>query len=154
MILQVYTDASFSWEKDIAACGFVLLKNDAIVIKHQVVLLESIKSIYHAEFWSIYNALCSAYLVVGVKMVCVYSDSLQALSVCNEDFTKHVSIPKKRAWGKTGLFKDFFELMELYKEDGIAVNFYKVKAHSDNEFNNMVDRSCLKHLREHLKSEA
>lgn len=143
MVLQVYTDASFSWERDIAACGFVILK-DQSVIKHQVVLLERIKTIYHAEFWSIYNALCNAYLVKNISDVFVYSDNVMAINACK-------SRPKKMKWGKQSLFEDFYDLMGMFEEENINISFFKVKAHSGDRFNNMVDRSCLKHLREHLK---
>ena len=151
MVLQVYTDASFSWERDIAACGFVIL-DGKVMIKHHVVLLEKIKTIYHAEFYAIYDSLCHAYLVKGVDSIQVYSDSLAALGICNQKHRENVALKKRRRWLVNSLFTDFFDLMDMFKEEGIEVSFFKVKAHSSNHFNNIVDRSCLKHLRAHLKS--
>lgn len=143
MTIKVYTDASYYWQKDIAACGYVVI-NGLDVLKHEVVIVEKIKNIDHAEFFSIYHALQVAFLVKDVSLVNIFSDSQQALKICRREgfFNRK---------GYAILLDDFFELLLLFKEHNIEVNFHKVKAHTEDHFNKMVDCSSRKQLRKYLK---
>ena len=144
MTINVYTDASYFWQKDIAACGHAII-NKGDVLSHSVIKVEKIKSVYHAEFYSICYGLQKAFLVKDVSVVNIYSDSESALHICK---TKKI----KSGFGLSMLFDEYLELIEIYEEYNIEVHFHKVKAHNGDYFNNMVDRSSRKYLREHLKN--
>ena len=151
MVVSVYTDASFNHKKDISSCGFIILVNRKI-IKHQVLLVKNLKTPHGAELYSIYEALCNSYLVKGVSCINVYCDCIKALDICNQSNEERIKWDYNKTKKYTILISDFNNLMDLLKEEKIITRFYKVRAHANNFFNNMVDRSCLNNLREYINS--
>lgn len=143
MIIKVYTDASYYWQRDIAACGYVIL-NGVEMLKHEVVIVERIHGVEHAEFFSVYNALQHAFLVKEVAVISIFCDSQTVVNFC----MGHSGFKRK---GVNALVADLLELLGMFKEEKIVVHFHKVKAHSKDHFNTMVDKSSRTHLRKYLK---
>lgn len=134
MELIVYTDASYCFHSDIAACGFVVVK-DREIIKHEVIMVAGLKTPTNAEIFSIVSALQYSFLVVGVKGINL-----------NTDCKPIVTARKKRK-----KFLEMYDTIDIIREYGIGVTINFVKGHSNNWYNNLIDKSCITQLRKYIK---
>lgn len=136
--ILIYTDASYSKDRKLAACGYVILR-DGKMIKHEVLLLDNVVSIDDAELYAICFALKVAYSEQMVRRICVNTDSMNI-------HTQWLKYPEK---------DKFFQLEKLRKKiqnKGILFAMNYVKGHANNRHNNLIDQSCRKILRTHLKN--
>lgn len=137
--LSVYTDSSFDHNKNIAACGFVII-SDSKCIKHQVFLIGGLKNSTHAEGYAIY---------LGVKeSICFSPNHIDIYTDCQTLVNRKKGGQKKKR-KKTNPEWDIW--IEVLKTSNITHSVKWIKGHSSNEFNIMVDKSCRKHLREYIK---
>lgn len=132
MTVVAYTDASHCHKTKYAACGFVVLKSCQL-IKHQVTLVENMKSAQDAETHSVIEALQYCFMIKDVKTIILYTDYLPTITRKDKD--------KKR------LFPELYDTVEMIKDYGIQLQMRHVRGHSGNEYNEMVDRSCRKYLK-------
>lgn len=141
MIVEVYSDASHCDKNNVAACGFAALSNGKL-IKHEVMLLGNVRSVYLAEFKAAINGLQYGFLLDGVTKVILYTDCLSIV-----DYRKRM-----RSKRKSFYVIEFIETIETILECGVEVECVYVKAHSDNKMNNFIDQSSRKELRMYLKT--
>lgn len=135
MTVVVYTDASYCERSDIAACGYVILV-DGKMKKHDILFVRGLKKPSNAEIFSIVQALQYSFLINGVKSITV-----------NTDHKPTVTRRKKKL-----IFKELDDTVELIREYSISVQFFHVKGHSNNYYNNLVDESCNQNLKSFLKN--
>lgn len=145
MNLKIYTDASYSMEHKIAACGYVLIEGRRKVLSHKVCLVENVKCNNHAEIFAAYLSLHDAINLKGIKRINLLTDNYCVIMAINNlgDVTgvKHPEY-----------YTELIEVLEIFNMCNIVVKAIKVKAHSDNENNNKVDISARTELRKHLNS--
>ena len=135
MTVVVYTDASHSDQRNISACGFVLVI-DKISIRHCVVLVEGLGKPSSAEQFAMAQGLQAAFMVNGVTEITLNTD--------HKVTVEKIRYPKRY---KKRLLHELAETIEMIKETGIHLTFLHVKAHRGNYFNNKVDESCNKALK-------
>jgi ribonuclease HI len=135
MTAVAYTDASYSSEKDISACGYVVLV-DGKVINHEVLLVEGLKTPTNAEIFAVIKAAEYCFMINGVKNITINTDCKTIIS-------------RKRSRRH---HMDLDETIAMIKEEGIGLNLVHVRGHKGNYFNNLVDESCLQNLRAYINS--
>lgn len=133
MTAIVYSDASYSYKQDISACGFCVLVDGALV-KHQVQLISGIGATHKAEIFALVCAIQFAFLLNGVTEIKAYTDYLSVIT-------------RK---SKKLIYRDLDETLGMCLENGITVTIDHVKAHSGDEFNTLVDKSCHSNLKKYL----
>lgn len=135
MRLAVFTDMSQNHIHHIAACGYFILLNEK-EIKHDIYLLDKIIHTDYAEIKSICLALEFIFLTLDESILYI------------DIFTDSKNIIKKKN-GK--FFVQYKKLIKKFNDKNIQVELKYVKGHSKNKYNNIIDESCRKYLREYLK---
>lgn len=138
--ILIYTDASYSNQKKLAACGYVILR-DGHMVKHEVLLVGNISNVDEAEVYAICFAINVAYSMPMVRRICVNTDSKNV----HARWVKRPDDPRFVHLGK---------LIKKIHNKGILFAINYVKGHANNRHNNLVDQSCRKILRTHLKKTA
>ena len=82
MTAIVYTDASYSNSKLIAACGYCVLF-DGVMVKHEVLLYENILTTLQAETISIIQGLLHSFMLKGITQINVHTDCLIIVEALN-----------------------------------------------------------------------
>ena len=134
MIVEVYTDASYSEKLDIATCGILVLM-DKKVIKHEVTAILGLGSISNAEIWSVTHGLQYCFMAKDVYKIYAYTDHKAILT----------RVKKKLR------YKDLDDTMEMIADWGISLKLIHVYAHGSNYYNNIIDQSCRKELRKYVQ---
>lgn len=140
MEVVVYTDASVCPTTKYAACGFIALRGTKS-IKHEITLMSSIWSSKCAEYKAVSFALQYCFLLNGVKEIILYTEMDH---IVNWSFTEK----QKRYYP---YIQEIVDVCEIIREHGVEIKFMYVKAHSHNRYNDIVDKSVLKALRDFLK---
>lgn len=135
--ILIYTDASCSYEKKISACGYVILR-DGQMIKHEVLLVENVGTPDEAELYAICFALKLSYSMPMIRRITVNTDSLNI-------HTQWLRAPDEER------FTQLEKLRKKIQNKGILFAINYVKGHRQNRHNNLIDQSCRKILRTHLK---
>lgn len=143
MTLSIYTDASYSYQKRIAACAFIL-KFRSSIIGHNVFLVDKVLSCNHAEIYAAYLGLHNAINVKEVTRIQVLTDSRLLHDIINE-------LDKTFVERNPNQCTELLEVLDIFKSVNIEVSSIKVKGHSNNDMNKKVDISARKQLRSHLK---
>lgn len=133
MKAQIYTDASYRSDLDISACGFVVFI-DKEIIKHSVTLVSGLGGSGNAEVYSMVEALEFTYLIKEVSHIILKTDHQGTVLTRKH---KRVTEPWKT--------------ISKIKKHGVIVEVFYVKAHSKCDGNRLIDKSCRKELKKHLK---
>lgn len=138
MKLIAYTDASYRSEHDIAACGFMVYCDEALV-KNSVLIVGQLGNVEVAEIFAIKQALMWCYLQQDVSFIVINNDQKV---VC-----RHV----RKYFGGKEKYQELQEIVDIIDGDGIPLHFNKVRSHGSNENHNRVDENCSKCLREYIR---
>lgn len=139
MTVTCYTDASYSHEKNISACGFCVLVGGKMV-KHEISLVEGLGGPGQSEVYAITAALQYAFLMEGVTGIILHTDFMPIITRRHD---------KKRTGNRRPKldYQDFYDTVEVIKEHNIWIRITYVNAHADNWVNNLVDEACRQNLR-------
>lgn len=134
MNVNVYTDASFSIKHKLAACGYIVFIGWRMV-KHDIVLVDNIKSSQQSEILAIEFALDY------IKDNHILAKSINVNSDC-----RSVVLFK----GRQNQYKSLKRKIEYFSSLNIGVSLLHVKAHRRNKNNNKVDESVRDALRDFI----
>ena len=135
MTVLVYSDTSYDHERDIAACGYIIRKRNGHIIQHTVFIVHGLKAVNNAERWALTKGLQDAFMMKDVTRIRAYNDSLQIIT----------TVKRKE------VHREYYETLEMIREDGIGIAVNHVRAHAGNRMNNKIDVSCRAELRKYLK---
>lgn len=135
MIVVAYTDASHCHKNNVSACGYCVLVNGKMV-KHEVTLVGGLRVSDQAEAYAVTAALQYAFLIQGVKSITI-----------NTDWR---TVTTMKEWRLKKYFTELYDTIEIIREHRIGLTLTYVRGHSNNELNNLVDKSCLKTLRQFI----
>lgn len=133
MTATVYSDASFCYKTDVAACGFCAIVEGKL-IKHQVQLVANLGTPAICEIFALTEAIQFAFLIPGVTKIVAFTDYEPILT-------------RKKTRSK---YEDLDITIEICRESGISVSICHVKGHSGDKYNTIVDKSCNKSLKKYL----
>lgn len=139
--IVIYTDASLNDEREIAACGYMIMKNGNTV-KTEIVILGGIVGSHMAEIFAIKHALIEVRKhLKRVGRIKIYTDSKSVTVATN-------------AHSPVGYLvrKELKPLMRILRESNIIIDMEWVRGHHNNQHNRFIDQFCRKELREYLKN--
>lgn len=135
MTVLVYSDASYDHERDIAACGYIIKTRGKTIIQQTVYIVHGLKNISNAERWALTKGLQDTFMMRAVTRIRAYTDSLQIIT----------TVKRKKD------HDEYYDTLEMIKDDGISIVVNHVRAHANNKMNNKIDISCRAELRKYLK---
>ena len=127
MNVVVYTDASHCNKTKLAACGFAVLVNGRLS-KLTVVMMSDVHSSGHAEVYAAIYGLQYAFLLQEVKCITL-----------NVDYESIIF--KSRKLNRVP-YSELHATIQTIGDYSVILNLKKVKAHSDDRYNNLVDKHC------------
>lgn len=152
MVITINTDASFSYKHKIGSFACWVVCN-RFKIKHSDLLKKKVDSATRAECMAIMNALHMVfqYNMVGVRMIIVNTDSMNAKHVFEDDQEK---IKKYRLRDYYMQFYGRFTKMKkmaFHPDQKVEFQFRHVKAHQDTDtprtyINDWCDKEAKRHL--------
>jgi ribonuclease HI len=137
MTVNVYSDASYCDKNKIGSCGFVII-NKGRIIKHQVTIISNINNSSDSEVYSAYLGLIEAYGIKEIKQVRLFTDAQIVVAILNGRVGTKI---------KNKIYDELKEVSKAYSEMDIILKVQKVRAHSNDKYNNKIDISVRKHLR-------
>jgi len=137
----VYTDASFSQDLHVAACGYCILLDEEM-IKHEVTLYENVLTPTEAERLSIQDGIKSALGIKGVRAIVINTDCKTLSDECKASREKNT---KNKELNDTILFINSINI-------GLTINY--IRGHNGHTYNDFIDRSCRHHLRKLVKEKS
>lgn len=140
MEVVVYTDASQCHITRIAACGFLALQGKKI-IKHEITIMTGLRISSEAEYKAISFALQYAFLLKGVQKILVFTEMEAIVG----------GTYSQKAISKSPILKEVVDVLQEIREYGVKVGFKKVRAHSNDKYNTIIDVSVRAELRNHLR---
>lgn len=140
MKLEIYTDASLNNDFNTVVYGYIALINKIMHRKELFHNSSADKSINYYEICAIEKALENVVNFSGkTTSVDIYSDAKFAIDKLNSN-------------NKKEKYRNILSHKKILNERNIEVAFNYVKAHSDNEFNNKIDKCCRTLLREKIRN--